>query len=218
MDRKKMLIAHSNVKSRISEQYRIIRTNIQFSSIDHVIRTLVVTSPTPGVGKTTTIANLGVVMAQQDKKVLLIDADLRKPTLHYLFMKDNQIGLTSALTNNLKREEVIKPTSIKDLEILTSGPIPPNPSELLSSKKMEKLIDDLKNYYDILLFDCSPILHISDAQILANLCDGSIMVIKSGETKKEDAVIATNSLSNCKAKLIGAVLNHKKQEYFVYGN
>lgn len=209
-NRQQLLIAHYNGNSNISEQYRVIRTNIQFSSIDNEIRTIVVTSPTLGGGKTTTLANLGVVMAHQGKKVLLIDADLRRPSLHYLFMKSNRIGLTSTLVSGYTREEAIMATNINNLELLTSGPVPPNPSELLSSNKMEQLIDELKGVYDVLLIDSPPILNISDSQILANLCDGSILVLKSGETKKEVAALATNSLLNCKAKLIGAVLNQKK--------
>ena len=208
--KKKLLITHYNPTSPISEQYRIIRTNIQFASIDKPMKNIVVTSAAPETGTTTTIANLGVVIAQQDKKVLLVDADLRSPSLHMLFRHNNKVGLTNVLTDMFSTEEAITRTPIKNLDLLTCGPLPPNPSELLSSKRMEQVIHQLGTYYDFLLFDSPPIINYSDTQILANICDGSLLVLKSGKTKKDEAAIATSNLVNCQAKLIGAVLNQMK--------
>lgn len=205
-----MLIAHYNPKSKIAEQYRIIRTNIQFASVEREIRSLVVTSATSGTGNTTTMANLGVVIAQQSKKVLLIDTNFRKPSLHNLFKNENKVGLTNVLMNTYSIHEAIIKTPIKNLDLLTCGSIPSNPSELLSLKKMEQVIYELQKLYDFLLFDSPSILDYSDTQILANLCDGSLLVLKSGESKKEEAALATSSLLHCKAKLVGAVLNQKK--------
>ena len=134
---KRSLITIKDSKSPISEQYKTIRTNIQFSSVDKEFKTIVVTSSGPGEGKSTTIANLAVVFAQQGKKVLLIDSDLRKPTVHYTFNLTNTFGLTNVLTRQAELVDVVKESMEKNLYILTSGPIPPNPAELLGSKAME---------------------------------------------------------------------------------
>jgi capsular exopolysaccharide synthesis family protein len=129
-------------KSPISEQYRTIRTNIQFSSVDHELKSLMVTSTGPSEGKSTTVANLAVVFAQQGKKVLLVDADMRKPTVHYTFNQINTTGLTSVLTKQLALEKAVRDTGEKNLFLLTSGPIPPNPAELLSSQAMVQFFED----------------------------------------------------------------------------
>lgn len=212
------LITQQNPLSNIAEQYRIVRTNIQYSSYDKELRLLMITSPTPGDGKTTTIANLGVVMAQQGKRVLLIDADLRKPSLNYHFNMNNYKGLTNVFTGNHTLSDVVVSTNEKNLSLLASGPIPPNPSELLSSMKMFNLLARVKNIYDVVLVDSPPVLDFSDAQVLGNICDGIILVFKSGKTNREEALSVKNSLMNCKAKIIGGILNQKKgikpNEYF----
>lgn len=216
------LITHYDKKSPISEQYRTIRTNIEFSSVDQNFKTIVVTSAGPGEGKSTTIANLAVVFAQQDKKVLLIDGDLRKPTVHYTFRMDNTIGLTNALTGLAPLDAAIKDTDIEHLCVLTSGPIPPNPAEMLGSAAMKKLMQEVAEQFDIILLDSPPVLAVTDAQVLSNLADGIVLVTKSGQTEYEMAVKATELLKNSKAKLLGCVLNHRELKqshyYYYYGN
>ncbi|MBW8350268.1 CpsD/CapB family tyrosine-protein kinase [Bacillus sp. IITD106] len=218
---KRKLIAKLNPKSPISEQYRTIRTNIQFSSVDEEIRTLMITSSGPTEGKSTTTANLAVVFAQQGKKVLLVDADMRKPTVHYTFGITNTYGLTNILTRQIELQEAVKTTDIPTLDVLTSGPIPPNPAELLSSKGMRDFFELGKEHYDMLIFDTPPVLAVTDAQVLANKCDGTILVVSSGKTEIESAQKTKDLLMSAKAKVLGVVLNNKKMEktdyYYYYG-
>jgi protein-tyrosine kinase len=216
---RRSLITLMAPKSPISEQYRTIRTNIQFSTVDEAIRSIVVTSTAPGEGKSTTVSNLAVVFAQQGKKVLLIDADLRKPTTHYTFQIMNTKGLTNVLTKQIHFHEAVQETVMENLNILTSGPIPPNPSELLASNAMKQLLEEAYKLYDLVLFDSPPILAVTDAQVLANLSDGSIMVTSSGFTDKDAAVKAKELLENAKSKLLGAILNNKQvneKSYYYY--
>ncbi|WP_077706072.1 CpsD/CapB family tyrosine-protein kinase [Virgibacillus dokdonensis] len=216
------LIAKLNPKSPISEQYRTIRTNIDFASVDDEIRSLLVTSSGPAEGKSMTIANLAVVYAQQGKKVLLVDADLRKPTVHYTFRIDNLRGLSNLLVGENSLEQVVQQTDVDNLDVMSCGPIPPNPSELLASKKMENLLEELKKNYDMVIFDMPPVLAVTDAQIMANIVDGSILVVRSKHTEIEGAQKAIEALKPAKAKLLGAVLNdrEKKQSnyYYYYGS
>ncbi|MEH7335237.1 CpsD/CapB family tyrosine-protein kinase [Neobacillus drentensis] len=215
------LVASFDPKSPISEQYRTIRTNIQYSSVDQELKAIMVTSSGPAEGKSTTIANLAVVFAQQGKKVLIVDADLRRPTVHYTFDTNNTTGFTTVLTKQSTLLKTIEETDEENLYILTSGPIPPNPAELLSSKSMEKFIEDAKNEFDIVLFDTPPLLAVADPQILANQCDGSILVVFSGKTEIDQAKKGKELLENAKSKLIGVVLNHqeatKSNYYYYYG-
>jgi protein-tyrosine kinase len=213
------LITIEDPKSPISEQYRTIRTNVQFSFVDAPMRSLMVTSTGAGEGKSTTAANLAVVFAQQGKKVLLIDADLRKPTVHYTFRLNNYTGLTNVLTNSAPLLPSCQETRVENLYVLTSGPIPPNPAELLSSKAMEQCIQQLYNEFDLLIFDTPPVLAVTDAQILAHQCDGTVLVIESGGTEIEAAVKAKELLEAANAKLLGVVLNkrkHRQGHYYYY--
>jgi protein-tyrosine kinase len=218
---KRNLITHFSPRAAISEQYRTIRTNIQFSSVDESIRTLLVTSSGPEEGKSTTVANLAVVFAQQGKKVLLIDADLRKPTVHYTFQLDNTTGLTNVLTKQTQLEKAAVTTLVDNLSVLSSGPIPPNPAELLGSKAMEDMLVVALEQYDIVIFDTPPVLAVTDAQILANRCDGTILVVGSGKTQIEPAMKSKELLLSSKGKLLGVVLNRKNakesQYYYYYG-
>lgn len=219
---KRRLLAHTNPKDPVVEQYRTIRTNIQFSSVENSIRSLVLTSSGPGEGKSTTSSNLGIVYAQQGKKVLLIDADLRKPTAHYTFRTENFIGLTNVLTKQSDVSSAIKKTEVPNLFLMTSGPIPPNPSELLASSSMNEMLDQLYKEFDFIILDTPPALAVTDAQVLANFADASILVISSGKTEKAVARKAIELLQKAKAKLLGAVLNNRKIEdgghYYYYGN
>lgn len=208
-------------KSPIAEQYRTIRTNIQFSSVDNELQTIIVTSAGPGEGKSTTTANLAVVFAQQGKRVLLVDADLRKPTVHYTFRLENHVGLSNVLTRQASLEDAINPTTQDKLWVLTSGPIPPNPSELLGSKGMISLIELAKNEFDVIILDTPPVLAVTDSQILSNYADGVVLVVSSGKTETDAAKRAKDLLVSAKAKILGVVLNNKKQAesnyYYYYG-
>ncbi len=214
------LVAHLKPRSPISEQYKTIRTNIQFSS-DLGIRSIVVTSSGPEEGKSTTAANLAVTFAQQGKKTLLIDGDMRKPTVHYTFHGENQRGLTSVLTKRFELMQCIQGTEVENLSIVTTGPVPPNPAELLSSQTMKDILNEAMEKFDMILIDSPPVLAVTDAQILANICDGTIFVIQSGETPIDAARKAKELLLAANAKLLGAVLNQKKAQeshyYYYYG-
>ena len=204
----KNLITTFSPKSPISEQYRTIRTNIQFSMIDKELKTLACTSAMPKDGKSTTIANLAVTFAQQGQEVLLADADLRKPTIHQIMEVKNQYGLTSLLTKRATLAMAVLPTTrASNLHILPSGPVPPNPSELLGSKMMRDLILELSKYYDLILFDTPPVLAVTDAQILGSRCDGVILVLRSHQTEKRDVVKAKDLLDRANVNVIGVVIN-----------
>lgn len=171
-------------KSVVAEQYRTIRTNIEFSSVQTNLRSILVTSSVPGEGKSFSAANLAAVFAQQqEKKVLLVDADLRKPTINQTFQVDNVTGLTNVLVGNASLSETVQKTPIDNLYVLTSGPTPPNPAELLSSKAMGDLISEIYEQFSLVIFDSPPLLAVADAQILANQTDGSVLVVLSGKQK-----------------------------------
>ncbi|MBD3107149.1 CpsD/CapB family tyrosine-protein kinase [Bacillus sp. AGMB 02131] len=220
---KRKLIAYTNSKSPISEQYRTIRTNIQFAAVDKEMQIIMVTSSVPGEGKSTTAANLAVVMAQQAKKVLFIDADLRKPTVHYTFNQTNTFGLTNVLMKKIELADAVKTTDVDNLYVLTSGPVPPNPAELLGSKMMKDLLNQIRMEFDTVIIDTPPLLAVTDAQIVANICDGTVLVISSGKAEIENAKKAKDMLQATSSTLLGAVINNKKvtgdsSYYYYYGN
>ncbi|WNR43517.1 CpsD/CapB family tyrosine-protein kinase [Paenibacillus roseipurpureus] len=219
---KRPIITHQNPKSPISEAYRALRTNIQFSSIDEELRVIMVTSAGPGEGKSTTLVNLAVAYAQSDKKVLIIDGDLRKPTMHHTLRVSNRWGLTNLLTNQLTVREVLQDTFIPNLQIITSGPIPPNPSEILASKKMLSAIEELKQQFDIILIDAPPAIAVTDSQIISTRADGVILVVNSDKTKRDAVMKAKQNLDNVRARILGVVLNNvdrknKDAYYYYYG-
>ncbi|MEC1527673.1 protein tyrosine kinase EpsB [Bacillus spizizenii] len=200
-------------KSIVAEQYRTIRTNIEFSSVQTNLRSILVTSSVPGEGKSFSAANLAAVFAQQqEKKVLLVDADLRKPTINQTFQVENVTGLTNVLVGNASLSETVQKTPIDNLYVLTSGPTPPNPAELLSSKAMGDLISDIYEQFSLVIFDSPPLLAVADAQILANQTDGSVLVVLSGKTKNDTVLKAKDALEQSNAKLLGALLNKKKMK------
>ncbi|MDQ0974600.1 capsular exopolysaccharide synthesis family protein [Neobacillus niacini] len=218
-DPSRKLIASLDPKSPISEQYKTIRTNIQYSSVDKELKNIMVTSSGPAEGKSTTAANLAVVFSQLGKKVLLVDADLRKPTVHRAFGVNNLFGFTTVLTKQATLASSVLDTEEKDLYILTSGPIPPNPAELLGSKSMEQFIEEASEQFDYVIFDTPPLLAVADPQILANKVDASIFVVFSGKTEIDQAKKAKELLQNAQSKLVGVVLNHKEvknNEYYYY--
>lgn len=207
------LITESNPKSPISEGYRMLRTNIEFSTIDQKLQVIMLTSSKPNEGKSTTSANMAVAFAQANKRVLLIDADLRKPTQHHIFGKSNRTGLTTALFKQKDIHEVIQQSDTENLSLIHAGPTPPNPSELLSSKQMAALIATTREMFDVIIIDTPPILSVTDAQIVATQSDGVVLVVDSGKVKKDVALKAKALLSHVNAKLIGVVLNNINRKH-----
>lgn len=216
------LITKLNPRSPISEQYRTIRTNLQFSSVDENLQSILITSAGPGAGKSITAANLAVVYAQQGLKTLLIDADLRKPTVHYTFQLNNLNGLSNVLIGVSNLQEAIFQTDVDDLHVMSCGPIPPNPAELLASKRMEEILHQAKQLYDVVIFDTPPALAVADAKILANIVDGAIVVVRSNITNFEEAERTVHMMQDSKARLLGSVLNDREKSnssyYYYYGN
>ena len=213
----RQLITVREPKSIVSEQFKTIRTNINFSMPDEDLRTIVITSTTPGEGKSTSSSNIAVVFAQSGKKVLLIDGDMRKPTVHYTFKLKNVRGLSNLLTRQYDVEEVVQNTEIDGLSVITSGPIPPNPAELLASQTMDRLIEGLLEQYDFIIFDAPPVLSVTDAQIMANKCDGTILVVQTAKTEKDNILKAKEVLVASKANMIGVILNRyvlEKDHYY----
>lgn len=220
---KRQLITLSNPRSPISESYRSLRTNIDYSAIDEKIQVIMVSSAGPGEGKTTTITNLAITYAQSERKVILIDADLRKPTAHHNFSISNRWGLSSVLSQQCTLEESIQSSSVSGLDVITSGTIPPNPAEMLGSNRMTAMIQQLRDMYDIILIDTPPLLAVTDAQIVATKSDGAIMVVDQGRVKRDIAKKAIQNLQTVNARILGVVLNNVKRKaneesyYYYYG-
>lgn len=218
------LVTLVDKSSPITEQYRTIRTNIQFaSSADQRIQTIVVTSSGPGEGKSTTSANLAIVFANSGQRVLLVDSDMRKPTVHKTFALKNTSGLSTVLSTNRSVMEAAQKTIVDNLTVLTSGPKPPNPSELLGSVRMNQVVEEAKNLYDIVIFDMPPIVAVTDAQIMASKADGTVMVIRENVSRKESLLKARDLLRMVQARVLGVVYNgaqHSKDQgyYYYYGN
>nr|WP_079529100.1 CpsD/CapB family tyrosine-protein kinase [Halobacillus hunanensis] len=216
------IIANDNPKSPIAEQYRTIRANLQFASVDKELQSLLITSAGPSEGKSMTSANMAAVFAQQGKRVLLVDADLRKPTVHHSFRLNNTKGLSNFLVGRQTLKETTQITAVDNLDVLPSGPIPPNPSELLGSKAMHKLMMEARQTYDLVILDTPPVLAVSDSQVLAREVDGVMLVVRSGQTEFQAAERAKELLEQSKANLLGVVLNDREKKnsnyYYYYGN
>ncbi|WP_010240972.1 CpsD/CapB family tyrosine-protein kinase [Clostridium arbusti] len=216
-----MLIVQDNPKSPVSEAYRTLRTNIQFSSFDNELDTILVTSSGPSEGKSTTAANLALSMAEVDKKVLLIDCDLRKPSLHKKFNISNNKGLSNLLIGQFKFDEVAQKYS-DNMCILTSGTVPPNPSEMLASKKMKQFLEEAKKIFDFIILDTPPVVAVTDAQLLSTMVGGVLLVVAAGQAEIGVAEKAKELLENVKANIVGVVLNKaevtggKKYGYYNY--
>lgn len=201
------IILEKDSISATAEAYRTLRTNIQFAGLDQAYRKLLFTSATPGEGKTTTVANLGVVMAEAGGRICLIDTDLRHPTLHHYFGVSNTNGLTVALAGARSMKQVVLPTMIPNLYLVPSGPLPPNPSQLLGSKRMRQFVEILGGEFDTLLFDSPPVISMADTPALAALSDGVILIIKTGAVSRDLVRRAAEQIEAVKAKVIGVLLN-----------
>lgn len=215
------LISLSEKHSNIAEQYRTIRSNIRFSSVDKPLKTMVITSPGPNEGKSTTAANMAIIFANSGKKVLLVDADLRKPSIAKEFNIPNAKGVSNYLIDtDSPMDQLIYQLSIDGLWVMPSGPIPPNPSELLSSKRMEELIQRLSEQFDLIIFDMPPIVTVADAQIVAAHTDGALLVIRENKTNKQKAIRAKQLLEIAKIRVIGVIYNgvskNEASEYYYY--
>ncbi|MBU3142582.1 CpsD/CapB family tyrosine-protein kinase [Clostridium sp. CF012] len=199
--------ALKNLKAQVAEQYRTLRTNIQFSSLGDEVKIIVITSSLPCEGKSTIISNLAITMAQIDKRVVVVDCDLRKPSIHKKFLLSNVQGLTNILAQGKKIEEIISTTNVPNLYVITSGPIPPNPSELLGTPKMKDILEELTETFDIILIDTPPILSVTDAQILSSLAQGTIIITSYGKLEKKLLLSAKENIEKVGGKILGVVIN-----------
>ncbi|MCJ1993302.1 polysaccharide biosynthesis tyrosine autokinase [Lactococcus piscium] len=222
IDNNRDIITSINPQSPISEQYRTIRTTIDFKMADQGMKSLLVTSSEVSAGKSTTITNLAVTFAQQGKKVLVIDGDLRKPTVDKTFKVQNSVGLTNILMNQYAIQDVLQRTRISEnLTVITSGPIPPSPSELLGSNAMKQLLDTVTGYFDVVLLDTPPLSAVTDAQILSSYVEGVVIVVHANQTRKDGLLKAKKLLDQVNANILGVVLHGTEPKdstsYYYYG-
>lgn len=212
-------ITLSDPKSPVSEAYRTIRTNLQFASLDKPIKTILVTSTAPGEGKSTTITNLAVVLAQENKRVLIIDADLRKSMQHKLWHIPNMNGLTNVLAESMDYHMVVRKTLAPGVDVLVSGPKPPNPAELLASRRMADFIKKVAEDYDYVLIDSTPVMPVTDAVVLSAAVDGVILVVGYGLTTYEAAANTKEQLGKANANILGVIINNvpiDSHSYYYY--
>jgi non-specific protein-tyrosine kinase len=216
-DPSESIVAYLRPRDPLSEAYRVLRTNLGFSAIDGELRSILVTSGSPGEGKSTTVANLAIVMAQAGKRVVVVDSDLRRPVQHKILSVGNNRGLTTALLDNETPATFhLQNTKIRGLRVLSSGPIPPNPAEILSSQRMGQLIEELYKEADFLIFDTPPVLTVTDAAVLAPKTDGAIFVVHVGKTRRETLTQAVERIKKTNASPLGVVLNRIKPSHGSY--
>lgn len=214
------LILESDSKSPASEAYRMLRTNIQFSSISRELKVIAVTSSIPGEGKSTTACNYALSLVETGKKVLLIDCDLRKPTIHRKFRISNTSGLTNILLGETTIENTL--SLVGGLSILTSGTLPPNPAEVLESQRMKDFLQEMKSHFDYIIIDTPPLLAVADGQIISSMADGVLLVVESKKTPKDSVLKSKDLLINANANILGIILNkceisNKKGYGYGYG-
>lgn len=203
------LITGTNPDCSISEQYRLLRTNIELSVVDgDTLQVIMVTSAVEGEGKSTTAANLAVAYAGANHRVLLMDANLRKPEQHHIFKIANHRGLTNVLLNDQAMQESIQHTDIENLEVMAAGSNSAHSSGLLSSKRIGELLDAMREMYDVIIIDTPSVMRVADARIVASQCDGVVLVVDSGKVKKDILLKARNHLEHAKAQMVGVVLNN----------
>ena len=198
----------NNSKSIASESYRTLRSNIQFSNFGRNLKIIVITSANPNEGKSEVSLNLTASLAQQGKKVILIDADMRKPTQHKLIDKRNNTGLSKLILGEIS-EDAVSHLNVNDVkfDVLTSGPVPPNPSEMLVSSTMEDILNSCIDNYDYIIVDTPPLLAATDAQIMARVADATLLVVDMQISKRKQIIEAKKRLNNVGARLLGVVAN-----------
>lgn len=202
----------------IREAYKTLRTNVSFAlSNEEGCKIITVTSPQQGEGKSITTLNLAISKAMTDRKVLVIDCDLRRPKVARLLQMKSKVGLSNLILNPKLREEAILSTDIQGVDVILSGSIPPNPSELLGSPQMQHLLDDLKESYDYIFLDSPPINLVTDAVVLAPKCDGVLMLVRANRSERGSVIHAVEQLEYAKAKILGFVLNGVDMEKLHYG-
>ncbi len=213
------LITLHHPRSPTAEDYRVLRTNLRYSGIENPGGALLVTSANPGEGKTTTAANLAVALAQSGKRVILVDADLRRPGLHPLFGLDNHVGLSTLFLEEAPSlDAAMQKTTVPGLRVLASGEPPPNPAELLDSKRMNEILLELRSEADMVVVDSPPLLVVADANILASRCSGAVLVVDSGRTRTESARKVMENLTRSRVKILGIVLNRMTNRRSGYYN
>jgi capsular exopolysaccharide synthesis family protein len=202
------VVARADSTSPAAEAYRTLRTSIQFAAVNRTLRTLQITSPSASEGKTTTAANLGVTFARANKKVVVVSCDLRRPRVHHFFGVSNNRGFTTVLLNEASPRAVLQPVrDEKGLYVVGSGPIPHNPSELLSSAKTAEVFSELASDAEMVIVDCPPVLPVTDAAVLASRMDATLLVVTMGSTTRTQLSRTLEILRQVKAPIIGAVLN-----------
>ncbi len=201
------LITLTDPRSPASEAYRTLRTNLSFYSLDEPLQTLVVTSAAPDEGKSTTIANLAVTIAQGGRRAILVDCDLRRPSLHEIFDVGNDAGLTTMVLDE-SAELLLKETGVENLSLLPSGPKPPNPADLLGSRHIDRVFAQIKEQADMILIDAPPVLGVTDAAILGARADGVLLVVNAGKTRREHAERAKEILEKARARIVGVTLTN----------
>ncbi len=207
------LITLTDPRSQTAEAYRTLRTNLTFAALDKPLETLIVTSAAPNEGKSTVLANLAVTMAQGERRVVLVDADLRRPGLHDIFGVSNTRGLTSMVVGEIALDDPpLLDVELNNLLLLPSGPLPPNPTDILGSRRMERVIEALKERADVLLFDAPPIVPVTDAAVLGAKVDGVLLVVSAGRTRREHVQRARELLERVRVRLIGAVLDNAPRD------
>lgn len=210
------LITLGDPRSAAAEAYRTLRTNIQFGSLDNPVRTLLVTSAGPDEGKSTILCNLAVAMAQAGTRVTVVDCDLRRPSVHQLFDLTNDKGLTTALLDETGGDLPLQKTAVPNLTVLTAGPLPPNPTDLLGTQRMQRVIESLVASTEMVLFDSAPVGFVADAAVLAAKVDGVILVVSAGKTKRDIASRAKGILEKANARILGVVLNNAQLDSSLY--
>lgn len=214
-----MFVMEKAPKSIDAEAYRSLRSNIEYSSFDDEYRVIVVTSSVPGEGKSTTSGNLAIALAQSGNSVLLVDCDMRKPSIHKKFKISNAAGTAELLLRKKLFEEVANKYN-ENLTIITAGKIPPNPSEMLASRAMTAFIEEMKKEFKYIILDTPPLQAVTDAQVLSTKADGVLLVVRAGSTKREMVFNSVDLIKKVQGKVIGTVLNgveNKKNNYYYYG-
>lgn len=213
----KLILTDETLNTHFAEAYRSLRANIGFSSIDRSVKTMLVTSASPQEGKTTTVINLGIIMAQAGPHVMIVDADFRRPSLHHIFGflpngRKTLPGLSNLIVGNSKLQDVLLPSGFARVSLVPAGIVPPNPNELLSSQRMRAVIQELSEYADIVLFDSPPCLLYSDAYLLAPLTDGVLYVVRAGNQDRAAQRRIQRQLQQAKARMLGVVFNDAQAE------